>query len=400
MFGVLALIAAAVVWSQTRGQDVGRATTTSAVSPPTAAAPHSSTASTAPAAEPSSTTLPPCDRAAVVRSWPLARRLGQVLMPGIAGSDGSLASARAAVAQGVGGLFVRRPGDAALASGGLVGLSTPDAVPVSVAIDDEGGRVQTLRSLAGDLPSARVLARLGPDAIHDLYEERGQRMRALGVTVDFAPVVDVSAQEDDDVIGDRSFAADPDTVVADAEAAVRGLQDAGIAPVLKHFPGHGRASGDSHEGVAITPSFDQLDDDLEPYERLAPLVTWIMVGHLSVPGLTDGAPASLSPAAIDGLLRGSLGYQGVVVSDELGGMRAIADHHPLPEAVRLFLLAGGDVALWNGADRVGEVLAALEADVTAGRLPEDVVDRAALRVLDAKGYDPCASPGTGSPGPT
>ncbi len=121
------------------------------------------------------------------------------------------------------------------------------------------------------------------------------------ITVDFAPVVDVTSDADDTVIGDRSFGDDPAKVTDYAGAYARGLRDAGVLPVLKHFPGHGHGSGDSHTAGAVTtpPLAELQNNDLVPYRTLTtqPPVA-VMVGHLEVPGLTGADPASLSPAGV------------------------------------------------------------------------------------------------------
>lgn len=341
-------------------------------------------------------TVPPCDPVAVVATWPLRLRLGQLLMVGVPGRDGSAAQARIEADLGIGGVFVYRPGDDVLASKALVGLAGPTGIPVGVAIDDEGGRVQTLARLAGELPSARELAALSPGRITALAEDRGRVMRNAGVTIDLAPVVDVSNQGDDEVIGDRSWGPEAMKATAGAGAFAAGLRTAGITPVLKHFPGHGRALGDSHEVLATTPPLTDLQhQDLIPFRELAGSGAWVMVGHLVVPDLTEGEVASLSPAAINGLLRAKLGFDGVVISDELGGMQAVSSRYKLAEAIRRFLAAGGDVALWKQPGRSAEVLSALEQDVTAGRLLEDPVNRSVVRVLTSKGVDPCTSAGMG-----
>ena len=120
---------------------------------------------------------------------------------------------------------------------------------MAVSVDEEGGRVQRLASIIGSQPSPRILAaRASPDEVYTIALERGRAMKELGITVDFAPVVDVTDAPDDTVIGDRSFGSDPETVTAYAGAYARGLRDAGLLPVLKHFPGHGHGSGDSHTG--------------------------------------------------------------------------------------------------------------------------------------------------------
>ena len=176
------------------------------------------------------------------------------------------------------------------------------------------------------------------------------------------------------MIGDRSFGSDPDKVTAYAGAYAQGLRDAGLLPVLKHFPGHGHGSGDSHKGGVVTPPLSDLqNDDLVPYRTLvtaSPVA--VMVGHLQVPGLTGDDPASLSPAAVQ-LLRDGTGYggpafNGPVFSDDLSSMAAISDRYGVAEAVLRTLQAGTDVALWVTTDEVPAVLDRLEKAVAAGEL--------------------------------
>ena len=159
-----------------------------------------------------------------------------------------------------------------------------------------------------------------------------------------------------------------------------------MLPVLKHFPGHGRADGDSHRRLVRTPPLAELRAaDLRPYQQLVddgPVA--VMVGHLDVPGLTAGEPATISTAAY-GLLRTEYRHRGLVVTDDLGAMRAISDRYDLPAAVLGALRAGADVALWTTRGRLAEVLDRLEAAVAAGELGGPELDRAVGRVLAAKG---------------
>jgi beta-N-acetylhexosaminidase len=156
--------------------------------------------------------------------------------------------------------------------------------------------------------------------------------------------------------------------------------------VLKHFPGHGQATGDSHQGKVTTPALAALKaDDLRPYEDLIGAgPVGVMVGHLDVPGLTSGEPATISPAAYE-LLRGQYRHSGLVLTDDLGAMKAISDRYDLPDAVVKALAAGADVALWSSGDRIGEVLNAMEAAVSSGKLPAERVDASVRRILAAKG---------------
>jgi beta-N-acetylhexosaminidase len=220
-------------------------------------------------------------------------------------------------------------------------------------------------------------------------------MKKLGITIDFAPVVDVTDAPDDSVIGDRSFGSDPKVVTAYAGAYAQGLRDAGLLPVLKHFPGHGHGSGDSHKGGVVTPPLSQLQtNDLLPYQTLvADGPVAVMVGHLQVPGLTAGDdPASLSPAAVQ-LLRAGTGYggppfNGPIFSDDLSSMAAISDRFGVAEAVLRALQAGTDVALWVTTDQVPAVLTRLQNAVAAGDLPISAVNESLVRVAAMKGQSP------------
>ena len=144
--------------------------------------------------------------------------------------------------------------------------------------------------------------------------------------------------------------------------------------------------------MTTPPLADLQKHDLVPYRTvLKEPGAWVMVGHLDVPDLTRGEPASVSSEAI-GLLRDDFGFAGVVVSDELGGMTAVSGRYPLEEAIRRFLDGGGDVALWNGPiSSIDRVLKVLEADVADGSLTETKVNASVQRVLAAKGFDPCAA---------
>lgn len=332
---------------------------------------------------------PACgDGAAMLAAMSTRDKLAQTLMVGIKNA----ADARAVVGNyHVGGIMVGSWTDLSMLSDGTIAdISNMGPLPLAVSVDEEGGRVSRLSSLIGAIPPARTLAQTKtPDEVYQIALARGQQMRGMGITVDFAPVVDVSDQGANTVIGDRSFSNDPATVTAYAGAFARGLRDAGVLPVLKHFPGHGHGSGDSHTaGAVTTPPLDQLmTSDLIPYQTLtaeAPVA--VMLGHLEVPGLTGDTPASLSPAAVN-LLRsggyGGPGFNGPIFSDDLSSMAAISSRYGVAEAVLRTLQAGVDVALWITTDEVPAVLDRLEKAVTAGELAMPAVEGSILRM--AKG---------------
>ena len=358
-----------------------------------AAAPTTSAAKAIPPAKPA------CGNpAAILKAMSSRDKLAQLLMVGV--RDG--ADAKAVVTSShVGGIFIGSWTDMSMLGPNLVrDLSAPTALPVAVSVDEEGGRVARLSKLIEPAPSARMMAQtLTPDEVYGLALDRGHKMRGFGITVDFAPDVDVT-DAPDGVIGDRSFSADPAKVIQYAGAFARGLRDAGLLPVLKHFPGHGHGSGDSHTGsVIVTPPLSQLqNDDLVPYRALLNAVTpqGAMVGHLQVPELTGNEPASVNRAAIQ-MLRTGVGYNGPafdgpIFSDDLSSMAAIKDHYTVPEAVLRALQAGTDVALWVTTDEVPAVLDRLEKALAAGELAMPAVDASVLRVAKFKGPKPDCGP--------
>jgi beta-N-acetylhexosaminidase len=355
----------------------------SATSAPTMAA----TVAPAPAADPAT---PACGNGpALLASMTNRDKLAQLLMVGVTGA----ADARAVVENHhVGGIFIGSWTDLSMLSDGtLASIEQTGPLPLAVSVDEEGGRVSRLSSLIGTQPSARVLAATHtPDEVYNIALTRGQAMRKLGITIDFAPVADVTNAPDDTVIGDRSFGADPTVVTDYAGAYARGLRDAGLLPVLKHFPGHGHGSGDTHTGSVTTPPLADLQaNDLIPYRTLTTHgPVGVMVGHLQVPGLTGSDPASLSPAAYALLRSGDYGgppFGGPVFTDDLSSMQAISDRMGVAEAALRGLQAGADVALWVTTDEVPAVLDRLEKALSAGELTQAQVDGSVLRMAALKG---------------
>lgn len=318
-------------------------------------------------------------------------KLAQLLMVGVR----DIADAKAVVsAQHVGGIMIGSDTDLSMLTDGALAELTGGAGPLALAVsvDEEGGRVSRLKSLIGKSPSARELAR--SQSVEQVYHgalERGRAMKQLGITVDLAPVLDITDADEDTVIGDRSFSDNPAVVTDYAGAYARGLRDAGVLPVLKHFPGHGRASGDSHTGGVVTPPLGELQNvDLVPYRTLvAAAPVGVMLGHLQVPGLTGDQPATLSPEAVQ-LLRTGTGYgappfSGPVFSDDLSGMAAITQRYGVADAVLRSLQAGIDIALWVSTTEVPTVLDRLETALADGELTAAAVDASVVRVATMKG---------------
>lgn len=326
-----------------------------------------------------------------VAGLPLESVVARTLMLGVGGSSsqGTFRDLTTGL-RAVGGVLMDGSSNRVLTDGSVKRLTRLPG-SVLVAADEEGGRVQRIDHLVGSWPSARQQARaMSPDQVRHAAARRGAELMRLGITMALAPVVDLGGQPDGAVIGDRSFAAtatDVKGVVAYAGATVEGLRSAGVLPTLKHFPGHGRAHGDSHLGSVVTPPFRSLRMlDVEPYRRLAHAgKVAVMVGHLVVPGLTtSGRPASLDPA-VYALLHGELGFDGLAVTDELGAMRAVHDRYGPVEAAVRAIAAGADLALIADGTQRDRLVNGLVAAVEAGRLSRARVREAAGRVAIASG---------------
>ncbi|MBF6328992.1 glycoside hydrolase family 3 N-terminal domain-containing protein [Nocardia transvalensis] len=351
------------------------------------AASHTSPAPTTGAA--AATGRPDC-AAGYLAQFTTRQKLAQLLTVGVTGAADAENVVRT---EQVGGIFVGSWTDQTLLADKQIDrVKAATRTPLLVSIDEEGGRVSRLRNLIGDAPSARVTAQtMSDDEFYRQSVARARAMKDLGITVDFAPDVDVSSQPDDSVIGDRSFSDDPEVVTRYAGAYIRAMHDGGLGAVIKHFPGHGSGSGDSHTGEVRTPPLDRLQAvDLVPFRNLVGSGAGVMVGHLDVPGLTTpNTPASISPQAM-ALLRQGGGYgaapfDGPIFTDDLSGMAAITDRMGIADAVAAALEAGADNALWISTDEVSQVLNRLEQEVRDGRLTMKQVDDSVLRMARFKG---------------
>ncbi|WP_433196575.1 glycoside hydrolase family 3 N-terminal domain-containing protein [Nocardia sp. CA-107356] len=378
---VLLAILAAVVTGCSSG-DSGSA-------PSSSATPDATTGATTGAALPTTAAKRDCD-ADFLAKLTLREKLGQLLTVGVTGADDATNVVQTSQ---VGGIFVGGWTDKSLLADGLISqVKAAAKIPLMVTIDEEGGRVSRAKDLIGPVPSARVTAQtMTAQQFHDATVTRGRALKDLGVTVDFAPDVDVSSQPDDSVIGDRSFSDDPKVVTEYADAYIRAMNEVGVGTVMKHFPGHGSGSGDSHTGAVRVPPLDQLQNvDLVPFRNLVNSGAAVMVGHLDVPGLTTpDVPASISPQAMallrDGTGYGAAPFQGPIFTDDLGGMAAITSRMSIEDAVEAALTAGADNALWITTDAVPQVLDRLEQAVSSGRLSAARVDASVLRMARYKG---------------
>lgn len=317
----------------------------------------------------------------------LHRDILTTLLPGF---DGAVAPAwvLGRLAEGLGGvcLFGQNVADAAQLRELNAALRAANPAAV-IAIDEEGGDVTRLFYDRGaPYPGNALLGRIDdPDLTERVARAVGEALVATGCTVAFAPDVDVNSNPDNPVIGVRSFGADPALAARHAAAWVRGLQSTGVAASAKHFPGHGDTSTDSHLALPVVdlPLETLRERELVPFRAaIAAGTRTIMTSHILLPRLDAEQPATLSPRIVHGLLRGELGFEGVIVTDALD-MHGASGVHGIPEAAVRALAAGCDL-LCIGSDNTPEqldgIVAAIAAAVESGRLPAERVREAAARV--------------------
>jgi beta-N-acetylhexosaminidase len=255
--------------------------------------------------------------------------------------------------------------------------------PPIIAIDQEGGRVVRLREGVEAIPSMMAVGAAGD---LELAERAGEQtafdLRRAGCTMDFAPVLDLALDSRNTVIGTRSFGADPQRVAAFGLAFANGLERGGITPCYKHFPGHGATSVDSHDALPVLDAGEKtlLARDVVPFAAVASRASAFMSGHVLVPGLDPQRPATLSRRILTDLLRSSLGFDGVLVTDCLE-MDALAGDGPVASAVEA-LIAGADLLLFSHrVELATAAAAAIAAAVEEGGVPLERLEEAHRRVM-------------------
>jgi beta-N-acetylhexosaminidase len=344
----------------------------------------------------------------LVAAMSVAERASTVLMPGFWGYDAdrptSAEAARNQVMHGVdsadealaehpfGGVFLRPE---VIADADQVSTLTgelhdagdrPDGLPLLVSIDQEGGVVQRLKVGVPVVPSAASVGARGDAAYaRQVARDNGRTLRRLGVTMVMAPVADVDP-DGVSVMGSRTYSPDRDVAARMVTATVKGYLAAGVIPVVKHFPGLGSVSGDSHHALPEqSKSLAQLRrTDLVTFAAAvdagAPVV---MTAHVAVDAVEPGMPGSISEGVVTGLLRDTLGFEGVAVTDSQGMGPINGPYNSAEGAVRS-VLAGDDLVL--NSPYPGRARRALVAAVGSGRLPASRLDEAATRVLALRLY--------------
>lgn len=266
-------------------------------------------------------------------------------------------------------------------------------IPLFIAIDQEGGFVNRLKGEYGfpETPSQKTLGlENNLAATHSQGVVTGNTLREVGINLNFAPVVDLESTPASFISKrERAFSADPTAVSQQALELIQGHHEAHVLTTLKHFPGHGSAIGDTHEGFVDTTKSWHVSE-LEPFAYLIRLneADLIMTAHIFNSDLDSHLPATLSPNVINKLLRQKLHYEGVVITDDLQ-MNAIRLFYPLKTIVKLAFLAGNDILLFSNQeafdpDIAPKVISIVKELIAEGELSESRIDESLARVQALK----------------
>lgn len=335
---------------------------------------------------------------AMVAGMALQDKIGQMLIVGFHGQS-IAASPELATMVGtyhVGGVVLLEanahdPGQLSTLTTELQSLATSSGarVPLFIAINHEGGIVVRITEGVTGFPGNMAVAATGrPEYAHVSAALAARELRAMGVNMNLAPVLDVNDNPLNPVIGVRSFGEDASFVATYGQLAVKGSQDNGVIAVAKHFPGHGSVGVDSHGGLPVleVSTAELWEHELVPFAgAIRQGVAGIMTAHVAVPALDDtGRPATLSPQVLTGLLRQQMGYNGLIMTDSLG-MGGVSAGRGQAQAAVEAVQAGADILLsTTPIEAHVAIIQALTTAVQQGEIPVERIDRSVLRILRIK----------------
>ena len=262
-------------------------------------------------------------------------------------------------------------------------------LPLWISVDQEGGRVARLKAPFTVWPPMATLGRSGDAALAGRFAAAlAAELKAVGITLDYAPVLDIHTNPKNPIIGDRALGETAEMVARLGAAVVRGLQDNGVAACGKHFPGHGDTAVDSHLELPLVehpPDRIRRVEAVPFREAIRAGVAFIMTAHILVPSLDDERPATLSRRIVYNLLRDELNFEGVILSDDLE-MKAIASTYAVPDAAVQAIAAGCDGLLIcsGNVELQAQTLEALVHAVENGKIPYKRLEDAQKRLRRAK----------------
>ncbi|WP_256760279.1 beta-N-acetylhexosaminidase [Cohnella sp. WQ 127256] len=323
----------------------------------------------------------------------LEQKIGQMILAGIEGTKIDKSMKKMISEQFVGGIifyknnFSNLDGSVRLVND-LKKANVDNPVPLFISIDQEGGKVSRLPKDFISMPDAAKVGRTGnPELAKEMGALLSKELNLMGFNLDFAPVLDINSNPNNPVIGSRSFGNNAKLVTKMGLAAMKGMQDGGTITVVKHFPGHGDTSVDSHLDLPIVNKTTKQLEKMEwvPFKAaIEDNADAVMVAHILFPSIDPDAPASFSKVIIGEQLRGTLGFNGVVITDDMT-MGAIADHYGIADASVKSVEAGSDILLIaHGYDTEKKVFNKLLQAVKSGQITQSRIDESVRRILALK----------------
>jgi beta-N-acetylhexosaminidase len=328
-----------------------------------------------------------------VKSMTLEEKIGQMIIAGVQGTELTEETKSFLSKYKVGGLILYKNNIVSQAQAvqflnQLKEANREGKVPLFLSVDQEGGKVTRFPAEVIPTPSARDTAKSGSsDRAQQIAAATGKALRAFGFNLNYAPVLDIDSNPKNPVIADRSFGSTASVASEYGIKVMKGLQSAQAIPVIKHFPGHGDTSTDSHlELPVVDKTLEQLRSlELKPFaEAIRSGADAVMTAHILLPKLDPDHPATMSPVIINELLRKELGFNGVVITDDMT-MGAIVKHFDIKKAAVQSVLAGADIVLVaHGYDQAGQVFDELVRAAKSGELSMERIDQSVARILRLK----------------
>lgn len=327
-----------------------------------------------------------------LKEMSLDEKIGQMLIIGIEGTvmDDQTQTHLKKTAPGGVILFGRNSDNPSQLLGLINSLKKSNAgrIPLLISVDEEGGSISRMPPQLHEMPSAWSIGQM--DDISFTYEAgrlTAHKIKSFGFNMDFAPVLDILSNPENTVIGERAFGTTRETVISHGIHMMKGIRDNGVIPVVKHFPGHGDTDVDSHTNLpSVSHDLDRLSRfEFAPFRKAVDEnADAVMAAHILMKNIDPVYPASLSETVINGILREEMGFDGVVITDDMT-MGAITQNYDIGDASVRAVIAGCDIILiCHDYDRQSEAFEAIRTSVETGYIDEGRIDESIERILRLK----------------
>lgn len=335
---------------------------------------------------------PDADIKAEIQMMTLDEKIGQMFIIGFEGAEITKELQDMLETRAPGGVILFRSNvknpEQLLELVNSIKITNSGRVPLFVSVDEEGGRVSRMPEVLSDIPSAAAVGEYGDIKVtYDIGTLLAEEISSFGFNMDFAPVLDIMSNPDNTVIGDRSFGITAQIVTEHGIELMRGIRDKGVVPVVKHFPGHGDTLADSHKELPVVEhDMSRLASfELVPFQKAVDEnADAVMVAHLIMKTIDPKNPATMSKAVITDLLRDQMGFDGVVMTDDMT-MGAIVKNYDIGDAAVSSVVAGSDMILvCHGYDKQSEAIDAVRSAVETGFIDETRIDESVFRILRLK----------------